>query len=212
MKKLIDARNLVNYIQQLSSFEIISTSKKNTYNHIGGLITDIVLQSGMNYKTIVEPRVKHIVEKYPHAYNLSSFKALLDSSDISMVIKWSHPTKLQRMTGLIEFLLSQNIESCDDLKSFLLKDENKKIFLKINGIGAKTLDYTLKLLSCDTVAVDRHIYSFVKDAGIDAKEYFETKTIVEYAADLMGISRSSIDASIWFYMSNKKSKQFEFAN
>ena len=42
------------------------------------------------------------------------------------------------------------------------------------------------------------------------KNYKEAKQIVEYAADMMQISRRALDYSIWLYMSNKKrAVQFE---
>lgn len=44
---------------------------------------------------------------------------------------------------------------------------------------------------------------FVSDAGIIYKNYKEAKQIVEYAADMMQISRRTLDYSIWLYMSNK---------
>lgn len=56
----------------------------------------------------------------------------------------------------------------------------------------------------ESVAVDRHIYKFISDAGIIYKDYKEVKQIVEYAADMMQISRRTLDYSIWLYMSNKK--------
>lgn len=71
-------------------------------------------------------------------------------------------------------------------------------------IGDKTYDYLLKLLGVESVAVDRHVYKFVSDAGIIYKDYKEAKQIVEYAADMMQISRRTLDYSIWLYMSNKK--------
>lgn len=48
----------------------------------------------------------------------------------------------------------------------------------------------------ESVAVDRHIYKFISDAGIIYKDYKEVKQIVEYAADMMQISRRTLDYSI----------------
>lgn len=50
----------------------------------------------------------------------------------------------------------------------------------------------------------RQKYKFMSDAGIIYKNYKEVKQIVEYAADMMQISRRALDYSIWLYMSNKK--------
>lgn len=59
-------------------------------------------------------------------------------------------------------------------------------------------------MGVESVAVDRHVYEFVSDAGIIYKDYKEAKQIVEYAADMMQISRRTLDYSICLYMSNKK--------
>jgi thermostable 8-oxoguanine DNA glycosylase len=61
----------------------------------------------------------------------------------------------------------------------------------------------MKLLSFDTIAVDRHIISFIESAGLSHANYNSTKKTVEFAADLLNVSRSSLDATIWYYMSEK---------
>ncbi|MDL2290360.1 hypothetical protein LJB95_03040, partial [Paludibacteraceae bacterium OttesenSCG-928-F17] len=59
----------------------------------------------------------------------------------------------------------------------------------------------------DTIAVDRHIYSYVEQAGIEYKNYEMIKNIVEFAADILNISRRSIDYSIWSHMSKNQGVQ-----
>jgi len=107
------------------------------------------------------------------------------------------------MKLILNFAKENQTNTCTDLKIALFKDTFQKEFLSLNGIGPKTLDYTMKLLNFDTVAVDRHIYSFVALANVKTNDYFETKKVVEYAADFLEISRSAIDRSIWVYMSQK---------
>ncbi|WP_202703682.1 hypothetical protein, partial [Flavobacterium sp. UGB4466] len=135
------------------------------------------------------------------------------------IINWKHETKLNRIYDCIHFLIENNIDTCYDLKNHLQKNENQQKMLNLEGVGPKTVDYLLKLLNFDVVAVDRHIYSFVEMAEIEIKGYIDIKKTVEFAADFLNISRKSLDYSIWSYMSNKdflrKSKQdqleFEFA-
>mgnify|MGYP001468502024 FL=1 len=50
MTVLIEARKLADYISSLDNFTTVNTSEKVVYNHIGALYTDIVLQSGLNYR------------------------------------------------------------------------------------------------------------------------------------------------------------------
>jgi hypothetical protein len=207
MNYINDARTLVNYIESLDSFDIISVPKNQVYSHIGGLFTDIVLQAGLNYNNVVKPRVIHLVFNYPEANTVKGFLNLINIKGLTEIINWRSPIKLQRISDIITFSQCNNIDNCTDLKRFLNIKSNRASFLNLKGIGPKSLDYTLKLLSFDTVAVDRHIVLFVKQAGLQNKDYYSIKSSVEYAADLMDISRTSIDYSIWKYMSEGKNKR-----
>ena len=108
------------------------------------------------------------------------------------------------MYNLIEFCLEKKINTAQELKEFLIDGDNKNYFLDINGIGNKTYDYLLKLLDVETIAIDRHIHKFLESAGIGKTDYLNSKYIVEFAADLMNVSRRSIDYSIWTYMAYKE--------
>lgn len=205
MNLIKEARKLANYIQSLEDdFIIYSTHKEFEHNHIGALLTDIILQAGLNYKTVVKPRIMDILTNYPHAETLCEFKNLIYLEGLENIINWKHSIKLNRLMELIEFLSNNNINTCDDLKLYLLDSASKDKLLAINGIGLKTVDYLQKLLDFDIVAVDRHIYSFVENAEIELKGYEATKKTVEYAADFLNISRTSLDCSIWNYMSKKE--------
>ena len=106
---------------------------------------------------------------------------------------------------MVYFCKAQGIQDSYQLKLYLVNSKlNSAKFKSIKGIGDKTYDYLLKLLGVESVAVDRHVYKFVSDAGIIYKNYKEAKQIVEYAADMMQVSRRTLDYSIWLYMSNKK--------
>lgn len=205
-----EARQLVNYIECLDTFNIIDIPNKPSYSHIGGLFTDIVLQTGLNYNNIVKPRVLKIINHYPDAYNVKGFSKIIENKGLSELINWKHPTKLQRIINLITFAKINNIDTCNELRVFLTSMVNRSLLLEINGFGPKTLDYALKLLNFDTVAVDRHIASFVKRAGINIQNYYHIKSIVEYAADFMNISRTSIDYSIWRYMSSGEKVNYKW--
>lgn len=208
-----NAQKLAEYILTGSEFEVCDPSPCPYNNHIGALFTDIILQAGVNYGTVVHPRVIFVLENYPQAYTVSRFYVTLRKHGIENVLCWNHPVKLQRMYDLLDFCLNNGIQTAHDLKCFLHDINHIASFKKIKGIGDKTYDYLLKLMNVDTVAVDRHIFSFVKEAGIDNNNYQEVKAIVEYAADFLGISRRCIDYSIWSYMSSKmlnKQLYFEF--
>ena len=209
---IVSARKLADFINKTPEVLIINPQDCPYKNHVGAIFTDIILQAGLNYKTIVFPRVQYVLKTYPEAYTVSDFSNIIYLNGIENVINWKNQIKIERMFLLIEFCKQNNLETTNDIKKYLLNKLNKLEFLKINGIGNKTLDYMLKLLSIDTVAVDRHIFSFVEKAGIESDDYKYVKLVVEYAADIMGITRRAIDYSIWSYMSNNANKTPLFMN
>ncbi len=136
-------------------------------------------------------------------FSVIEFCSIIESDGVKNVLKWKHPTKLKRMHDLLMFCMEHRINYSKDLQAYLKKTQNQNSFLQINGVGNKTLDYLLKLLGMETVAVDRHIFSYVEKSGIECKDYHTVKMIVEYAADILDIPRRTIDYSIWTYMSEK---------
>lgn len=210
MNWTIEARKLVNFINGLDSDfrEYLVEEDRHSYCHIGALYTNIFLQAGLNYKNIVQPRVERVLLHYSEAETTSKFQKIIESDGLAKIIQWWDSTKLTRIQNFLNFSEKHGIETCNDLRSFLNNRTNQELVLMQNGVGPKTLDYLMKLLNFDTVAVDRHIVSFVEMADINVKGYQSTKRIVEYAADFMEISRSSMDYSIWRYMSDKQTKSF----
>lgn len=200
LNKIINARKLVDFIENEVDLALIPCNICPYYNHIGALFTDIILQAGLNYKSVVSPRVNRVFLNYPSANTVSGFYQLIQINGLENIILWKNDIKLNRMMNLIYFSLENEVNTSLDLKIFLLDQNNRSSFLGINGVGNKTYDYLLKLMNVDTVAVDRHIFSFLEKAGIDPVDYAHSKSVVEYAADIMNISRRSIDYSIWTYM------------
>lgn len=198
-----EARCLANYIKSNNDLVFNEQKRLGYYNHIGALLADASLQAGLNYKNIVKPRVERIVNEFPETYSLKSLVSVIEKFGTGYFLNWNHEMKIKRFERLIEFCLVNEINDCDDFRCFFNSEKNRLQYLEVNGVGYKTLDYTLKLLSFDTIAVDRHIIAFVEESGLVHSGYYLTKKVVEYAADLLGVSRSSLDAAIWAYMSDK---------
>jgi len=203
-----DARKLADFLINIQNGDIeIRHANKFSYYHIGALFTDVVLQAGLNYNTVVKPRVQKILLDYSDYSTLTKFRSLMDREGLSEIIMWKHFEKLERFERLVEFAAFNHIETCYDMRFFFERKGSYDQFLSIKGFGPKSLDYMLKLLNVDSVAVDRHIYSFVKMADIQTRGYQETKRVVEFAADFLNIPRSTVDQIIWDYMSKKKYQQ-----
>ena len=196
----VKVRTLITYIGNARGFQLIAAPDCPYRNHIGALLTDVVLQAGLNYQHVVAPRVSKVLNDYPVAYTVNRFSAVLQKYSIETVLDWHDCEKQIRMDRILEFCKAQGIQNSYQLKIYLVNSKsNSDKFKSIRGIGDKTYDYLLKLLGVESVAV----YKFVSDAGIIYKNYKEAKQIVEYAADMMQISRRTLDYSIWLYMSNK---------
>ncbi|MCL5960655.1 MAG: hypothetical protein M1358_15350 [Chloroflexi bacterium] len=202
MDCLDSARNLADYIASLEGFTLVDGYHFG-YNHMGAVITDAVLQAGVKYRTVVEPRVGHVLERYPEAGTTSKFLAILQAIGVNIVINWSHPEKPRRLLELTNFLAKADVETVGDLRDWLTQPENCGLLLQIKGIGPKTVDYMKNLVNVPTVAVDRHIRRFVEAAGIATGGYTEVQLVVEFAADLLNVSRPGLDHSIWCFSADK---------
>lgn len=198
-----NALRLKEYIDTIEDFHFIEPELCPYRNHIGALLTDTILQAGVNYRSVVWPRVESVLVRFPEAVTITKFANVLERYGTRNVLNWNNREKLKRMDDLVSFCYLHSVETADDLKLFL-KDEDNVLQLKgINGIGNKTCDYVKRLLGFDTVAVDRHIRNFLEEADIFFSDYFEIKEVVEFAADLMECTRRELDYSIWRYMSDK---------
>ena len=204
MSHIFASRKLADFIKDLKLDYVQYETP--AYWHIGALYTNVVLQAGLNYSTVVRPRVSRVLTKYPEAATVHGFLHLIDEIGLEIMINWRHQEKIRRIYDVLEFSQEHTINTCVDLAKFLIVPANRERYLEIKGFGAKTLDYTLKLLNFDTIAVDRHLYSFIKLAGLEINDYQSAKKIVEFASDLLAVPRASIDYSIWLYMSNKSSR------
>lgn len=202
MNTKANAQLLVEHISLLNNFNIEGKSY-NGYDHMGAILTDTILQAGLNYRTVVAPRVKRVMELYPIAYTTSTFLSIIEQDGANQVLNWQHPEKPRRLYEFTQFLFTLSIESDKDLYNWLMIQGNDQSLLKLRGIGPKTIDYLKNLVNLPAVAVDRHIRTFVLNAGITSGRYSEIQAIVEQAADLLNIGRSSLDHAIWLYMSNK---------
>ncbi|MDE5759075.1 MAG: hypothetical protein K2H85_10760 [Allobaculum sp.] len=193
------AIKLKTYISSIPDFEYVEPRRCPYYAHIGALLTDIILQAGLNYNSIVFPRVQSLLKRFPDVISLEKFITIIETCGLEDVLNWKNKEKLDRMDSMIQFLLSKKIDTVNDLIVFISQDDNIKQFKTIKGIGNKTCDYLLRLLGFDVVAVDRHIRSFVKEASIESDDYHDIQLLVSYTADMMKISRRCLDYSIWHY-------------
>ena len=196
------AQRVANYAASLGVMEA-SLSKRLSYRHIGALMADSILQSGLNYKTVVYPRVKRILAKFPEANTLTKVNEVIVANSLKDFLMWTHPTKLERFLRLAQYLSQNGIETTNSLRDRMVDTDFKIGLLSIHGIGPKTVDYISCLAGVETVAVDRHILTFAREANIDSYDYENVCMIFSYAADLLDISRCGFDSWIWNIVSSR---------
>lgn len=194
---------LQTYIESLHSFPI-DTNYESDYDHMGAIISDSILQAGVNYKTVVEPRINRLLDLFPEAKTTSIFFELINVIGPNYILKWNHHEKPLRLINLTGFLKENYVESHIDLKNWIQIPTNQKELLQINGIGPKTVDYLCKLVNIQTIPIDRHIRSFVNAAGISCNTYLEFQQIVQNTAALLGVTENNLDSAIWQFMTKNK--------
>jgi thermostable 8-oxoguanine DNA glycosylase len=204
----IEINKLIHFIENHQEFNIVKSNNCFYNTHLGAILTDIILQAGLNYRTVVFPRVLNVYNNFNKAHDLNGLLDTINETGIERFLNWRSETKLYRFQSVLEYLQVNSIQTTKELTNHLFDDKNSENFLSIHGIGNKTIDYFFKLMHVDTIAVDRHIINFLNQANISFTNYHNAKKIVEYTADILNISRRDIDYSIWNYMSEKPSQGF----
>jgi hypothetical protein len=168
-----------------------------TLDHMGAVIADAVLQAGLNYASVVRPRVIAILENYPETARVSEVAKLVENRQTATFLRWSHPTKVARFEQLVLFLSRSSIESSEDLRSHLGCADFRVLLRTVNGVGPKTVDYLACLVGIDSIAVDRHVRTYAQRAGVDTQDYDYLQEVFCCAADLLRVPRRAFDAWVW---------------
>lgn len=171
------------------------------YSHMGAILADAVLQAGVSYKNVVAPRVNRILSWHPHATTTSDLLDLIALNGLNVLLQWKHPEKPRRFLELAQLLYICAVETEADLRSWIHCEQHQQKLRSLRGIGPKTIDYLKSLVGISAVAVDRHIRNFARIAGVSLTNYHEIRSVIEGAADSLGIAAGDLDVAIWSYMS-----------
>jgi hypothetical protein len=168
-----------------------------TCEHLGAVLADSVLQAGLNYATVVRPRVLAILRAHPNRLTISSLVALIQDGQTGAFLNWRHHEKVTRFEALVNFLKEWRIEDVKDLRAGLASEEFCDAIQTVNGIGPKTVDYMACLVGIDSIAVDRHVRTFAKTVGVQNGDYQFLRKSFCCAADLLSLPRREFDAWLW---------------
>ncbi len=196
LEVLACARQVATHAERLG-IVVNATPPRPAGSHVGAVLADAALQAGLNYRTVVRPRVDRIQGNYPDAARLSGVKAIIEEGMVSDFLLWKHPAKVSRFTRLAGLLNLDSVEDINDLRRWLKHRSARDQLLSLHGVGPKTYDYMCCLVGIDCIAVDRHIKTFASEAGVSLCGYDDLQAVVSYAADLLGLPRRDFDAWIW---------------
>lgn len=168
-----------------------------TCEHLGAVIADSVLQAGLNYTTVVRPRVLTILQAHPNRHTIPSLVSLIQDGETSAFLNWRHHEKVSRFEALVIFLQRWGVEDVQDLRASLASDEFCDAIQTVNGIGPKTVDYMACLVGIDSIAVDRHVRTFARAVGVENDDYHFLRRSFCCAADLLSLPRREFDAWLW---------------
>ena len=208
--ELLKAARLVADFASTQGVPTSYSLQRSTYDHAGALLADAVLQAGLNYRSVVMPRVGRILREFPDADRVSALVCLIKEGSTAYLLNWQHPTKVQRFEHLVGFLNRANVDTTDDICKVLKSDTFCADLQSLNGVGPKTVDYMSCLVGIESIAVDRHIRTFAVRAGVNNDEYHFLKNAFCFAADLLSISRREFDAWVWS-REVRKQPQLNFA-
>ena len=193
---------LASYVESVDGL-LDRAEPRRTYGHMGAVISDSVLQAGLNYRTVVEPRVRRLLHQHPEACTTTGFRETIAFHGLSTLLNWRHPEKPRRIMDLTWFFSNEEVETEDMLRSWLGHPGNARLLLGLPALGPKTVDYMKMLVGIATVPVDRHVRLLVSAAGLTYSRYEDIQQVVELTADHLGLDASSFDRAIWAHMSTE---------
>jgi hypothetical protein len=210
LESLSRARSIANHAERLGVNNAASASRQ-SYSHLGAVLTDAALQAGLNYRTVVRPRVERVQALFPAAATLPGLDTTLEQIGPEEFLDWNHFSKVQRFMDMACALRVDGVQNMSDLRVWLGRRGTRDTLLKIHGVGPKTFDYVCCLAGLDHIPVDRHIKSFASEAGVSVDGYLDLQTAVSFAADLLGLPRRDFDAWIWQRLTSRADTQRAFA-
>jgi 3-methyladenine DNA glycosylase/8-oxoguanine DNA glycosylase len=179
-------------------------TQRTPYYNMAATLTDSVLQAGMNYKSVVYPRVYNILNRYSNYKTTCDFIILFQTIPIEEIIQWKNKRKQDTICDLAWYLYNSNVNTEDDLAEWIMNDRNADSLLEISGVGRKTVDYMKLLSGQQAIPIDRHMFQFLEIAGVLTSDYKEASMILRKTASVLKIGESVLDKTIWMYMSGNK--------
>lgn len=197
-----DARTLANHIRSIPGLKVVTFE---AYGHMGATLVDAVFQAGVSYEHTVVPRVRRLMQEHAHdAITTSSFAELLGRADPARLLRWRGQRKITTLRALVRLLMAEGVETESDLATYLGSPAAKEAVMSIKGLKEKGFAY-LRFLAGDedAVAVDRHLWRTLQEAGVKASSFDEAAALYRKAAAILGLTPSSLEFSLFLHRSSE---------
>ncbi|MHB8926566.1 MAG: hypothetical protein ACYC9Q_02730 [Bacillota bacterium] len=196
-----EAARLVTHLKTLPDFKL-ERSPASGGDHMGAVLSEVILQAGVNYRNVVLPRVERIKQEHPKAKTTSAFSDLLSARGPEQLLEF-RGDKIRRLLALVNFLKKEGVETVEGLAAWLRDASRLETLRRVPGMGPKSIDYLQILVGLDSTAIDRHLTRALEEAGVEAGDYAHQKAVIVQAAALLGVDRAVLDYSLWLYMSTR---------
>lgn len=208
-------QRLAGFIKSLPDFRIYEPHEIGRYDHIGAAIADSVLQAQRDYYSTVAPRADRILKRWPDAKTVGAVLDVLKSVPPNEFLDWSdNPSssnylahRVERFVEILTLLSKCGVESVNDLARWLTVSRNSARLSAIYGVGPKTTEYIKILVGLETAAPDTRLREFLAQAGIPSAGDTADREVINRTADLLSISRSCFDHSLWQYVGTHGGKR-----
>lgn len=202
MDTLAKARIVADYVSATWILEQIPVvNPRPVSENVGAILVDAVFQAGLNYRTVVLPRVRAVASSFPNLTTLDGLERAIETQSFSQALAWKHPEKPDRLRKLVGFLRARGVNTIAQLRKWISNSGNRSALLAVRGVGYKTVDYLCRLVGVAAIAVDRHAQKLLRLAGVEARTYLDARRILEFAADLLEVDRWTFDRLMWQSMS-----------
>lgn len=174
--------------------------------HVGAVLADTCLQAGLNYETVVVPRVKRFLAAYPEASTVSALRALLQTKEPAELLGLQNERKGKTFRALTALLEAEGVESADELRTWLANAATREKLLAVFGVGIKSAAYLRLLMGLPSIAIDVHLRRAAEGVGVRRSDD-DLERLFTDAAAREGVPLSVLDGSLWQDGSDKANRR-----
>ena len=180
-------------------------------------VINSVLSLGMNYKTVVKPRLDAFQDKNPDVIQVSDLANLIASyptpyNFLKAELNFCRELKATAIDGVVKQLsditnASPSVSEEDAIRQWALQAEilGYRVW-SIKGFRLAGFQWLRMLFGADTVKPDRHIVNFLSDTLNEKVSPLESVELIEASSADSEYSARDLDRIIWKFMSEKSSK------